>query len=177
MENIMADFYTALYGSDLGQTTTVLSPGEDVPPFLTSEVRHAVEAMPGGKTLGADGITVELLQACGPMLYTAPARRSSLYLAKCEVPVAWKQSSPIPSLQKGDKEALENYRLITQLPVLYKVFTRCIMTRIRRTLDEAQPVDLPRILRTANTNVHRLQEGTRFSETSQGLESTGRTGC
>ncbi|KIH45558.1 hypothetical protein ANCDUO_24401, partial [Ancylostoma duodenale] len=33
-------------------------------------VLRNVEAMPRGKAPGADGITVELLQACGPMLYT-----------------------------------------------------------------------------------------------------------
>ncbi|EPB77730.1 hypothetical protein ANCCEY_03149 [Ancylostoma ceylanicum] len=84
--------------------------------------------MPRGKTPGADGITLGLLRACGPTLYTALSRRFSLYLAKCEVPI-------------GDKEDLENCRPITRLPVLYKVFTRCILTCIRRTLDEAQPVE------------------------------------
>ncbi|EYC34233.1 hypothetical protein Y032_0001g316 [Ancylostoma ceylanicum] len=44
-------------------------------------------------------------------------------------------------VQDGDKEDLENCRPITRLPVLYKVFTRCILTCIRRTLDEAQPVE------------------------------------
>ncbi|EPB72790.1 hypothetical protein ANCCEY_08126 [Ancylostoma ceylanicum] len=39
MENIMANFYTALYKSDSGQTA-VLSPEEEVSPILTSEVRQ-----------------------------------------------------------------------------------------------------------------------------------------
>ncbi|EYB91554.1 hypothetical protein Y032_0204g1870 [Ancylostoma ceylanicum] len=95
MENVMANFNTALYRSESGQTTTVLSPGKEVPPFLTSEVRHAIETMPRGKAPSVDGITMELLQACGPELYTALTRRFSLYLAKCEVPVACKQSSTI----------------------------------------------------------------------------------
>ncbi|EYB94847.1 hypothetical protein Y032_0167g93 [Ancylostoma ceylanicum] len=121
MENIMANFYTALYKSDSGQTT------------ITVELLQAYSAY--------RRITVELLQACGPTLYTALARRFSLYLAECEVPVAWKQSSTILLFKKVDKEDLENYRPITLLPVLYKVLTRCIMTRIWRTLDEAQSVE------------------------------------
>ncbi|EPB79203.1 hypothetical protein ANCCEY_01730 [Ancylostoma ceylanicum] len=153
MEYIMANFYTALYKSDSGQTA-VLSPGEEVPPFVTSEVRHAIETMPRGKAPGGDGITVELLQACGPTLYNALARRSSLYLTKCEVPVAWKQSSTILLFKKGDKEDLENYRPITLLSVLYKIFTRCIMTRIRRTLDEAQLVEQAGFRRKFSTLDH-----------------------
>ncbi|EPB66985.1 hypothetical protein ANCCEY_13926 [Ancylostoma ceylanicum] len=153
MENIMANFYTTLYRSESGQTTTVLSPGEEVPPFLTSEMRHAIETMPRGKAPGADGITMELLQACGPTLYTALARRFSVYLPKCEVPVAWKQSSTI-LLFKSDKGDLENYCPITLLPVLYKVFTRSTLTRIRRTLDEAQPVEQPGFRRKFSTMDH-----------------------
>ncbi|KIH45394.1 hypothetical protein ANCDUO_24565 [Ancylostoma duodenale] len=137
----MANFYSALFRSGSGQTTTVLSPGEEVPPFPTSEVRHTTEAMPRGKAPGADEITVKLLQARGPALYTALSRRFSHYLAKCEVPTAWEQSSTIGIFKKGDEEDLENYRPITLLPVLYKVFMRCILTRIRRTLDEAQPLE------------------------------------
>ncbi|EYC05139.1 hypothetical protein Y032_0084g1799 [Ancylostoma ceylanicum] len=49
MENIMANFYTALYESNSGHTA-VLSPEEEVPPFLTSEVHHAIETMPRGKS-------------------------------------------------------------------------------------------------------------------------------
>ncbi|EPB67361.1 hypothetical protein ANCCEY_13552 [Ancylostoma ceylanicum] len=43
---------------------------------------------------------MELLQACGPTLYIALARQFSRYLAKCEVPVAWKQSSIILLFKK-----------------------------------------------------------------------------
>ncbi|EYC43143.1 hypothetical protein Y032_0502g2631 [Ancylostoma ceylanicum] len=109
-----------------------------------------------GKAPGVDGITAELLQSCGPTLYTALARRFSLYLAKCEVPAAWKHSSTILLFKKGDKEDLENYRPITLLPVLYKISTRSIMTRIRRTLDEAQPVEQTGFRRKLSTLDHMI---------------------
>nr|CDJ85575.1 RNA-directed DNA polymerase (reverse transcriptase) domain containing protein [Haemonchus contortus] len=54
--------------------------------------------------------------------------------------MAWKQSSTVLLFKKGDKEDLADYRPITLLPVLYKVFTRCVLARIRRTPEEAQPV-------------------------------------
>uniref|UniRef100_A0A7I5EB71 Reverse transcriptase domain-containing protein n=1 Tax=Haemonchus contortus TaxID=6289 RepID=A0A7I5EB71_HAECO len=93
------------------------------------------------QSAGKDGISVELLQACGPPLYRALARRYIRHLAECTVPTAWKQSLTVLLSKKGDKEDLANYRPITLLPVLYKVFTRCILARIRRTVDEAQPVE------------------------------------
>ncbi|RCN43593.1 hypothetical protein ANCCAN_10436 [Ancylostoma caninum] len=150
----MTNFYSAFFSSASRQTTNVLSPGKEVPPFLPSEVRHAIETMPRGKAPGSDGIIVELLQACRPTLYAALARRFSRYLAKCEVPVAWKRSSTILDFKKGDKENLENYRPITLLPVLYKVFTCCLLTRIQRTLDEARPVEQAGFRRKFSTLDH-----------------------
>ncbi|KIH66104.1 hypothetical protein ANCDUO_03570 [Ancylostoma duodenale] len=88
MGSIMANFYSALFRSASGQTTSVLSPGEEVPHFLASELRHAIETMPQGKAPGAVRIVVELLQACGPTLYAALPGRFSRYFAKYEVPVA-----------------------------------------------------------------------------------------
>ncbi|KAK6741892.1 hypothetical protein RB195_009640 [Necator americanus] len=41
--------------------------------------------------------------------------------------------------KKGDREDLRNYCPICLLSVLYKVFTKIILTHISRTLDEAQP--------------------------------------
>ncbi|XGW26971.1 hypothetical protein V3C99_007504, partial [Haemonchus contortus] len=109
-----------------------------------------------GKAPGRDGISsVELLLSCGPPLYRAPARRYTRYLAECTVPTAWKQSSTVLLFKKGDKEDLANYRPITLLPVLYKVFTRCILARIRRTLEEAQPVEQAGFRRNFSTLDHR----------------------
>ncbi|KIH42828.1 hypothetical protein ANCDUO_27182 [Ancylostoma duodenale] len=51
MESIITNFYSTLFRSASGQTTNVLSPGEEIPPSLPSEVRHAIEMMPRGKLL------------------------------------------------------------------------------------------------------------------------------
>ncbi|XGW19116.1 hypothetical protein V3C99_003157 [Haemonchus contortus] len=70
------------------------------------------------------------------------------------VPTAWKQSSTVLLFKEGDKEDLANYRPITLLPVLYKVFTSCILARIRRTLKETQPVEQAGFRRNFGTLDH-----------------------
>ncbi|KAE9412651.1 hypothetical protein Angca_010129, partial [Angiostrongylus cantonensis] len=42
---------------------------------------------------------------------------------------------------KGGRKDLRNYRPICLLSVLYKLFTKIILSRISKTLDEAQPVE------------------------------------
>ncbi|KAK6758528.1 hypothetical protein RB195_016012 [Necator americanus] len=61
------------------------------------------------------------------------------YLQKERIPDQWKTSRTVLIHKKGDRGDLRNYRPICLMSVLYKVFTKIILTRISRTLDEAQP--------------------------------------
>uniref|UniRef100_A0A7I5EE48 Reverse transcriptase domain-containing protein n=1 Tax=Haemonchus contortus TaxID=6289 RepID=A0A7I5EE48_HAECO len=141
MESILTNFYSNLFKSDHGGSTEQIPIGEMMPSFLPSEVRHAIETMPKGKAPGADGLSLEALQACGHKIHCALAQRFTRYVNDCKAPDAWRKSKTILLFKKGDKEDSDNYRPITLLPVLYKVFTRCLLARIRRQLDEAQPVE------------------------------------
>ncbi|KAE9412568.1 hypothetical protein Angca_009450, partial [Angiostrongylus cantonensis] len=53
----------------------------------------------------------------------------------------WRTSRIVIPPKKGDGKDLRNYRPICLLNVLYKPFTKIILSRMSRTLDEAQPVE------------------------------------
>lgn len=58
----------------------------------------------------------------------------------CEqIPSQWKESTIILIHKKGDKGNVNNYRPISLISTIYKVFSKCIFRRIRKTLDEQQP--------------------------------------
>ncbi|KAE9412640.1 hypothetical protein Angca_007107, partial [Angiostrongylus cantonensis] len=56
-------------------------------------------------------------------------------------PVEWRTSRTVILPKKGNRKDLRNYRPLCLLNVLYKLFTKIILSRISRTLDEAQPVE------------------------------------
>ncbi|KAE9417168.1 hypothetical protein Angca_009690, partial [Angiostrongylus cantonensis] len=53
----------------------------------------------------------------------------------------WRTSRTVILPRKGKRKDLRNYRPICLLSVLYKFFTKIILSRISRTLDEAQSVE------------------------------------
>ena len=154
IEEEMQDYYSRLFQSSRPSTPRSPTPPCSTLPFLTSEVRAAVEGIPQGKAPGADGISAELLKACGHPLFAALASRFSRYLHDGVIPKMWHTSRTIILFKKGDREDLANYRPITLLSVIYKVFTRCVLARIRRTLEEAQPVEQAGFRRSFSTMDH-----------------------
>ncbi|KAL6727183.1 hypothetical protein Aduo_009080 [Ancylostoma duodenale] len=156
MEAVIEEYYERLFRSSVATAPgRMLTPRlENTLPFTPSEVRHAVESMPSGKCSGEDKLVAEDVKACGRPLYVALARRCTRYVEESRVPTAWKTSNTVLLHKKGDKEDLDNYRPISLLPVLYKVFTRCLLARIRRTLEEAQPTEQAGFRRSFSTIDH-----------------------
>ncbi|XGW33869.1 hypothetical protein V3C99_017946 [Haemonchus contortus] len=151
---ILTNFYLTLLKADHGISTERIPIGEKVPSFLPSVVHHPIETMPKGKPPGADGLSLEALQACSHEIHCASAQRFTLRVNDCKAPDAWRKSKTVLLFKKGDKEDLGNYRPITLLPVIYKGFTRCLLARIRRKLDEAQPVEQAGFRRKFSTLDH-----------------------
>lgn len=58
--------------------------------------------------------------------------------------------------KKGDYSKLENYRPISLLPQIYKLFTRIIATRVTAKLDFAQPLEQASFRKGFSTNDHLL---------------------
>ncbi|CAM4690395.1 unnamed protein product [Leuciscus chuanchicus] len=53
----------------------------------------------------------------------------------------WKTAKTVLLFKKGDRELLSNYRPITLLSAVYKIFTKVLLNRLARQLDEQQPVE------------------------------------
>ncbi|KAE9416574.1 hypothetical protein Angca_007492, partial [Angiostrongylus cantonensis] len=112
-----------------------------VAPALPSEIRHAISPVKSLTAASPDRIRSEHLNNLPPVLVSTLARLFTRYLSECKVPIQWKTSEIVLLFKKGDLHDIGNYRPICLLSVVYKLFTRVILNRDDRTLDEAQPCD------------------------------------
>ncbi|KAE9415017.1 hypothetical protein Angca_009324, partial [Angiostrongylus cantonensis] len=112
-----------------------------VPPVLPSEIRHAISSVKNRTAPGPDRIRSEHLKKLPPVLVSTLARLFTRYLSECKAPTQWKISKTVLFFKKGDLHDIGNYRPICLLSVVYKLFTRVILSRIDKTLDEGQPCE------------------------------------
>uniref|UniRef100_A0A8R1IFU4 Reverse transcriptase domain-containing protein n=1 Tax=Caenorhabditis japonica TaxID=281687 RepID=A0A8R1IFU4_CAEJA len=160
MEKEIQQFYSKLFRSNRGPPVIASPIGMEIPPpFLPEEVRAAFRSFPNGKAAGDDKITADFLKSCHDNVIFLLTDRFTKYLQSGIVPEKWKTSNTTLIFKKGDKEDLENYRPICLLPVLYKAFTKCVLNRIRTTLEEAQPVEQAGFRRSFSTidHIHSIQ--------------------
>ncbi|WP_265430092.1 RNA-directed DNA polymerase, partial [Klebsiella pneumoniae] len=134
-------FYTKLYASDFrqGETNERTDLACDVPLVTKEEVKNALKSMKRGKAAGDDGITVDLLKEGGDIVLEKLTVLFSECLRTLKVPVAWKNANIILIHKKGDNKDLKNYRPISLLSFIYKLFTKVIVNRINASLDFQQP--------------------------------------
>jgi hypothetical protein len=102
-----------------------------IPP-TRAEIRREIVRLVNGKAAGESGIVAEFLKAGTPLLV---GRLESFFKRVWEeeiVPKDWLSGVVIPLHKKGDKMNLDNYRGITLMDVVGKVFSGIVRNRIER---------------------------------------------
>ena len=96
-----------------------------------------------GRAPGDDGIIKELHKAGGKPLLTVLVRLFNVIIYQGVATKAWSKSAMILFFKKGDKTLLNNYRPISLLSHVYKVFSRVITNRLAlpACLDDFQPLE------------------------------------
>lgn len=107
------------------------------------EVRRAVSEMKSGKAAGLDECRVECLKCGGEAMIEWLVRLLNLCFEKGRVPVEWKDACIVPLYKgKGDRAECGNYRGISLLSVVGKVYGRVLIGRIRKgtggSIDDVQ---------------------------------------
>lgn len=97
--------------------------------------------MKKGKSPEQDKVTYEQLQCGGTPALKHLRVLFNKFLSEDVVPEAWKNALVMLLHKKGDTTKLTNYRPISLLSHIYKLFTKVITLRLSTKLDSAQPVE------------------------------------
>ena len=101
-------------------------------------VKKAISELDLSKAKGPDGIPVVVLKNCEPELSSILAKLFNLCLKESCFPDCWKVSYTVPAFKKdGERSNPKDYRPISLLSVVSKVFERLINDRLVLHLEKA----------------------------------------
>ncbi len=87
--------------------------------------------MKNKKAPGHHKINNELIKYGGEVLFKTQTKLFNKILSGGEIPEEWEFSDIILTIhKKGDKHKIENYRSISLIPAMSKMFTKLLETRI-----------------------------------------------
>lgn len=141
---VAAEFYRNLYKSsrknqNTAENENTICNEEPLPEILLSETIAAIKSQKNDKAPGPDQISNEMLKAAMPVI--AP-RLTEIFNEIIEteiIPEDWTKSTITLIYKKGDKSDIGNYRPISIMSNIYKVFSKILLSRISKILDENQP--------------------------------------
>lgn len=142
MLSIATTYYKKLYTHNTDTDEEVdLEEISDVPKIITSEVKKAIETQKDDKAPGPDGINNEILKQSKDMMIPVLTDIFNDIISTEIIPHKWLESNIILLYKKGDKYDIANYRPISLMSNLYKIFSKIILKRIEGTLEEHQPIE------------------------------------
>ena len=93
------------------------------------EVKDRLSDLDTTKACGPDEIPARLLMECSEQIAPSLCSLFIYSLNKGKIPREWKSADVTPIHKKDSKEAAENYRPISLLPIVSKVLERCASNR------------------------------------------------
>jgi endonuclease/exonuclease/phosphatase family metal-dependent hydrolase len=142
--NIATQYYKTLYSDPLrphpsSSFSAIEESFKAIPPITDHEVYLALHKMKYGKSPGGDGITTEALKVGGPTLIPYLSKLFNTIITTHTFPQHMCHSNIILLHKKGGKSDIGNYRPISLVSHVYKIFLKIIESRISGTLDHQQP--------------------------------------
>ena len=90
------------------------------------DVLDQLKNLDTNKALGPDGISPKLLKKAAKPISKILQYIFNLSIKTSKFPSAWKKANVVPIHKKGDKSVIDNYRPVSLLSVVAKVFERIV---------------------------------------------------
>ena len=99
------------------------------------EVLKALRSLDETKATGPDGISARLLRMSAPVISKSLTSLFNASLKLGQFPQEWKEANITPVAKNGDNELVTNYRPVSILPVVSKVFESLVHRQLYHYLD------------------------------------------
>ena len=109
-------------------------------PITEHEVRQAIKNLKTGKACGLDDICGEFLKHADNLVVPFLTNLFNRLFDASHFPLDWCKSVIIPLLKKGDDKNPDNYRGISLLSVVSKVFTAILNKRLHTWAEHEQKI-------------------------------------
>ena len=98
--------------------------------LLPLEVKHVLKNLDSSKATGPDQIPNKVLILASDVISNPLTNFFNRCLHECKFPTAWKTANVTPIHKKGNKDDCSNYRPVSLLSCVGKVFERCMHKHI-----------------------------------------------
>ena len=106
-------------------------------PILTwDEVARNIRNLAASASVGRDGISVKMIQTSRSAIAAPLCNIFNCSIAAGSFPSAWKTGLVVPIYKKGEHSNVSNYRPITILPVISRLFERIVIKSLSSHLDK-----------------------------------------
>ncbi|XP_028168072.1 uncharacterized protein LOC114358336 [Ostrinia furnacalis] len=113
----------------------------EVEPISTTDVFHHIKKLKTDKSPGPDNISNEAIKIGAPILIPYFAELFNMVLENGKAPKQWCCSNIVLLYKKGNPADIGNYRPISLLSSIYKLFTSIVLSRISAKIDNNQPIE------------------------------------
>uniref|UniRef100_A0A2S2NJ55 Putative RNA-directed DNA polymerase n=1 Tax=Schizaphis graminum TaxID=13262 RepID=A0A2S2NJ55_SCHGA len=136
---LFADFFSSVFDSDLSKSFVHNQPSGDFSNNLLnlsswyinkSEIYEYLNSLDTNSATGPDGVPSSFLKACGSILVNPLYLMFNKSLTIGYFPNIWKMSFVTPIHKSGDKHDVMNYRPISKLSIIPKIFEAIITKKL-----------------------------------------------
>ncbi|XP_063544341.1 uncharacterized protein LOC134752601 [Cydia strobilella] len=139
------EFYRDLYATIIydarTETETTETNTNEAIRIQEEEVLKHIKKLKHEKSPGPDGLRNESLKIGAPLLTKPLTCIFNMVLSTGQAPKQWYSSDIILLYKKGNPLDIANYRPISLLSTVYKLFTSIIQDKINPQIDSMQPVE------------------------------------
>lgn len=114
---------------------------DQIPLFDEIEIIQEIKRLKVEKSPGPDNIVNEAIKIAATKLATPLAHLFNLIISTQLVPSEWTKSNIILLYKKGDPNDVGNYRPVSLLSSIYKLFSACMQKRLSPKIDKNQPIE------------------------------------